>query len=124
MRGAKILDNQKVIDLKVNGNEVTVVTKRDRFSGQILVGADGVNSVIARKSGLTRKRRIFVALQAEAWVNEEILRDFQDKVIFDIGDIPWGAGWIFPKKDHLSIGAGSLKLKNLKAYFDNNEGIK
>ena len=38
----------------------------------------------------------------------------------DVGHIPGGYAWVFPKKDHLSVGVGGAASlsKRFKAYFD------
>lgn len=118
--GAEILTNEKVIDVQVSGNGVKAITNGHKFEGEMLVGADGLSSIVARKSNLIEKRRIATTIQAEVWVGQEILSDYQSRVVVDIGHVPYGAGWIFPKEDHLSVGIGGLRdrLKNPRVYFD------
>jgi geranylgeranyl reductase family protein len=87
-----------------DGQRVMVETDGQVFSCRYLIGADGVNSVTARSLNLLRKRRTGVALEAELAIPPAVLQEFGAIVIFDFGAIPHGYGWIFPKREHLSVG--------------------
>ncbi|RPI25615.1 MAG: geranylgeranyl reductase family protein, partial [Chloroflexota bacterium] len=79
-----------------------------RIEAAYLVGADGVNSIVARDSGLRRKKKLAAAIEAEAWVPEHIQKRFANSPVFIFGEIRLGYLWIFPKADHLSVGIASL----------------
>jgi len=76
--------------------------------------------MVARRVGLLGKRRIATTIQAEVLVDQEILDGYQSRVVVDIGYVPHGAGWVFPKGDHLSFGIGGFRdrLKNPRVYLD------
>jgi flavin-dependent dehydrogenase len=40
------------------------------------------------------------------------LQNFSSTARFDFGIVPHGYGWLFPKRDHLSIGVLSMKIKS------------
>jgi flavin-dependent dehydrogenase len=44
-----------VISVDVNKEYVNVVTIKAEYTAKIIVGADGVNSVVARETGLRKK---------------------------------------------------------------------
>ncbi|MGD0752499.1 MAG: geranylgeranyl reductase family protein [Anaerolineales bacterium] len=93
-----------------NSETVRVETVRgERVEADYLVAADGANSLIARSLGLRRKKTMAGAIEVEAEVPEETLHRFAENPIFIFGEILTGYIWIFPKKDHLSIGIGGLK---------------
>ena len=117
--GAEVLTGEKAVDVKINDNGAEVITDGHRFKGKIVVGADGLSSIVARKAGLQRVRRLLITVQGEVWVDEETLEDFQGRVILDIGYVPLGACWVFPKREHLTVGVAGLRLKNPQVYFDN-----
>jgi geranylgeranyl reductase family protein len=84
-------------------------TAGKRIEADVLVAADGANSLIARALGLRRKKIMAGAIEIEAKVPDETLARFAENPIFIFGEIGTGYIWIFPKADHLSIGIGGLK---------------
>ncbi|MBI4739509.1 geranylgeranyl reductase family protein, partial [Candidatus Woesearchaeota archaeon] len=116
--GAEVLTGERAIDIEINDDGAEVITDGHRFKGKIVVGADGLSSIVARKAGLQRVRRLLITVQGEVWVDEETLEDFQGRVILDIGYVPLGACWVFPKKEHLTVGVAGLRLRNPQFYFD------
>ena len=82
----------------------------------MLIGADGVNSLVAKHFGLLPDRKTGVALEAEVFVPKETLERQSTYALFDFGVIENGYGWIFPKRDHFSVGvyhANETKVKGL-----------
>jgi len=116
--GAEVLDDHRVTRAEFLSDGVSVFTTRGSYSCSILVGADGANGVVARCAGLMRRRSLAVAVEAEIAASGEALESRQGCVHFDFGFVPRGYGWVFPKKDILSVGvvtfrgrAASLKEK-------------
>jgi geranylgeranyl reductase family protein len=76
-----------------------------------VIGADGANGVVVKATQLRQKRVIAVALEVElphVWGNgHETLRP--DVAHLEFGAVPKGYGWIFPKGDHLNVGAGRFR---------------
>jgi geranylgeranyl reductase family protein len=84
---------------------------------RFVVGADGVNSRVARSLDLPRPDNVMNAVEAEVYLADPgRLAGFKDSAQFFFGLIPEGYAWVFPKRDHLSIGvlSRSVTLKNLK----------
>jgi flavin-dependent dehydrogenase len=52
-----------------------------------------------------------VGIESEIVVPEEELVKWKSRVQIDLGCIPGGYAWVFPKRNHLSIGAGCLASK-------------
>jgi geranylgeranyl reductase family protein len=103
-----------------SGDGLNIQTSEGIFKGRLLVGADGVNSRVARALGLKVRRHVMNAVEGEIYHPDSILpRVFQNTAHFDFGLIPEGFGWIFPKHDHLSVGvlSASRRVKHLKPYF-------
>ncbi len=82
---------------------VEVESDAGRWRARLLVGADGAASRVRRQltGRATRLSRpgLEVLLPREA--GQEGLGE---RAVFDLGAVPGGYGWIFPKKDHLNVG--------------------
>jgi geranylgeranyl reductase family protein len=104
--GAKVLFMQQVTDLRNEQDAVSVVTKEKQFHSRLVIGADGPSSIVARTLGLRQHIEQGLAWEAEISADSDILKMYSDTVFLDWGTFPGGYGWVFPKKDHFSIGVG------------------
>ena len=102
--GAKLMEGVSVIRVEQRPDRVVVSTTQGELEAQLLAGADGVNSVVARSIGLLPDREVGVAVEAEVAVSPASLEAQGEYATFDFGALPGGYGWIFPKRDHLSVG--------------------
>jgi geranylgeranyl reductase family protein len=102
--GAKLMEGIIVTKVEDRGDRVVVTTSKEEFQAQLLAGADGVNSIVARSLGLIPDREVGIALEAELAVSPASLEAQGEFATFDFGALPGGYGWIFPKRDHLSVG--------------------
>jgi flavin-dependent dehydrogenase len=113
-------DGVRRIDLMRN---VVALSSGEEVGFRFLIGADGVTSIV----GKTLFGRSFdpktVALALEAEVPRERLPGHGDRVEFDFSAARWGYGWVFPKRDTLTVGIGGLQRLNselresLERYF-------
>lgn len=90
---------------------VTVETASETtYRARYVVGADGAGSCVARSLGLRRRARMGVALEAEVPVlpGDATLRRWHGAALFLFGTMSRGYLWVFPKRDHLSVGIGTL----------------
>jgi geranylgeranyl reductase family protein len=97
-----------------------VETSRGNFYARMVVGADGVNSRVARALRLTAGGRYMTAVESELYPKRRrTLSPYRGKVDFDFGLVPRGYGWIFPKKNHLSVGVLTLsrKVRSMKEMY-------
>lgn len=117
--GAKVIQEAKVTDVKIHDDKVVVVAAGKEFYGQILIGADGSKGIVAKKLELSDDRRLVVTVQSEVFVDSSIMAELGSLMWTDIGSVPFGYAWSFPKADHLSIGVGALqkRTRGLKNYF-------
>ena len=74
------------------------------WQGRVLVGADGAVSIVRRACSFGEHRNLHVALVAEMKVSEEDMQSLDTRAFFELDAVPDGYGWIFPKREHLSIG--------------------
>jgi len=104
--GAAVIDGLKADQLEITASGVKVLTPKGPFTAQIVAGADGAKGMTAKTLGLMRHVGLGLALEAEVSVTEDELANWDSIIGLDLGQIPGGYGWVFPKKDHLSIGVG------------------
>lgn len=108
--GARVQTNESVVDVISQDDVIHVTTRTKRFSCRFLLGADGVNSVVAKKTGLAIGRQKILALEYEVKRAPSFLDEHAHSILIDYGAIPHGYLWVFPKRDHFSIGVGSFSL--------------
>ncbi|MFW9850595.1 MAG: geranylgeranyl reductase family protein [Candidatus Thorarchaeota archaeon] len=117
--GAQVIQGTEVIDLSEDSSGVDVFTSEGTFRGSLLVGADGVNSVVARKSGLHPRwmdNEVGLCIEASVPMDpSEISRlsgnpEWGDRITIEIqlGAVIHGYAWAFPKKNEYSLGIGVI----------------
>ena len=119
-KGTKIYDNTKVE--KVEGENI--YTNKGVFKAHYVVDAGGASSFLSKKVKL--RRRWVKTLQVEVKVPLNILEKYTEKIRADLNLIPLGWAWVFPKKDHLTVGIGCMTrstkryqlISLLKSYLD------
>jgi len=109
--GAVLIDGQKVTQIQVSADWVEISTADNIFRSRLVVGADGAYSVVARELGMGRSMEYVAGIESEVVVPEEEMAKWKSRVQIDLGCIPGGYAWVFPKRNHLSIGAGCLASK-------------
>jgi geranylgeranyl reductase family protein len=85
------------------------------IDSELIVGADGVNSTIAKTQGLRSKGTgKGICILQEFEVDEKIMDDYFKKsrhvYIHSRFKTAQGYGWVFPKKQHLNIGFGIIQV--------------
>ena len=72
----------------------------------MLVGADGCNGVVPKLLGLGGDYTHGVALEANVpYAGDEEAR-YRGAAVIELGTVPGGYGWVFPKGDHFNVGVG------------------
>ena len=74
--------------------------------GAVLVGADGCNGVVPRLLGLGDDYTHGVALEANVPYTAEERARYEGAAVIELGTVPGGYGWVFPKGDHFNVGVG------------------
>ena len=116
-----------VNQIKKEKDEIEIYANDEIFKCKVLVGADGVNSIVAKDIfGYSNDLN-------EIGVTYQIVKRVSlDKIEFDVGSkltnefyygkeySPAGYSWFFPYKDSVKIGVGAIaskvRSKNLKSY--------
>ncbi len=110
--GAILKDDLALTLLEIENGKVKIKAKSKNdtsyeASADYIIGADGANGQVAKFVGLRKEKIMAFALEIEhpyEWKeNSEFLR--KDVLHLEYG-VPGGYAWIFPKKDHLNVGAG------------------
>jgi geranylgeranyl reductase family protein len=76
------------------------------IDSQLLIGADGVNGSTARSLDLADQRVYAVAFEGSLAGGFVDLERWRGTVVIELGTIPGGYCWVFPKGDHLNVGVG------------------
>jgi geranylgeranyl reductase family protein len=104
-------------DLRGEVEALKVETSSGPVDARFVVGADGVNSRVSQALGLPRPENLMNAIETEVYLGDpERFGEYRHSAHFCFGRIPQGYVWVFPKKDHLSIGvlSRSMTMKKLK----------
>jgi geranylgeranyl reductase family protein len=124
--GTKILEGEKVTRVEQKGDGVRVELGRGgRFHCRYLIGADGPESIVARSLPLPPQKNNGNGIAIESEIPFDSSIHFPQKELqfinLDFGRVPNGYGWVFPKKEWLSIGVGGMfretKKMNPRQYF-------
>jgi flavin-dependent dehydrogenase len=107
----EVLQGRPVTGVTEEGDQVRVEMGERTLMARYLVGADGAISQGAQCLGLRRGRPLGSALEAEVLLDGQsaLREEFGRRVLFALGIVPWGYGWVFPKGDHLSVGVARLR---------------
>lgn len=113
--GATFQGGKKVKDLTIQKSKAKIRFEDGKeIETQIVLGCDGMRSIVAKKTGLCKKHeKICVCImQEQPMTKKQLDHYFTDKRITHIfikAQGIAGYGWIFPKKDGINIGLGEFK---------------
>ena len=111
--GATLLDGEKVtrVEEKDGGVEVELGKVR-KLQCRYLIAADGADSIVARCLPLPPDRKYGNGIAVESEIPFDSSIHFPKPelhlVNLDFGRVPNGYGWVFPKKEWLSVGIGGM----------------
>jgi geranylgeranyl reductase family protein len=76
------------------------------IDSELLIGSDGANGSTAGSLGLAHRPMYGVALEGNLACSRADLERWRSTVVIELGTIPGGYCWIFPKGDHVNVGVG------------------
>ncbi|MEP0917973.1 geranylgeranyl reductase family protein [Leptolyngbya sp. DQ-M1] len=124
--GAELRDGIAVRSVEPESNGVIVRAQGFKTGSEFtakaryVIGADGANGVVVKATQLRKKPTIALAMEIEhphQW--GEGHADLRPDIAhLEYGAVKRGYGWIFPKGDHLNIGAGAFRPNSLDARKD------
>jgi geranylgeranyl reductase family protein len=123
--GAALHDGETVCAFASLPQGAVVTTTLGSYLADLVIAGDGASSSIARQAGLLPSPRddgrFGVTIEAEIAVGAaNVERIMGDPELVELYfPRSWGYRWIFPKREHLSVGIGGLlsKLRKPKDVF-------
>jgi len=108
-RGARVLAGQEVKRVEVSRDGVRVFSQDSAYQGRLVIGADGVASVVKRDLFSDHHPAFFVALEGRLLLPPAQLEALRGGVLIDLGVVRRGYAWAFPKEDHVNVGVMAPK---------------
>ena len=118
--GADFRDGVRVEDLALGEAGVTAIVGGSPVRASFVVGADGANGLVARSAELGEGIVRGVALEANVrWGTLDPV-PYRETAWVELGVVPGGYGWVFPKGDHANLGVGGWldEGPRLRAHLD------
>ncbi len=115
--GASVTQGKKVIDIKVRSEKARVcLVDGSHVDADLVIGADGYWSAVARKTGLhTHDKYMGIGVAEEFPVKPKIIEEyFTDRRLSHMHIKTQGIlgyGWVFPKQNHINIGLGEYRIE-------------
>lgn len=99
------------------------------IESQLLIASDGANGSTAKSLGLAHKPMYGVAFEGNLAASRCDLERWRSTVVIELGTIPGGYCWIFPKGDHINVGVGGWEstgpaLRNYLKDFCKQRGLE
>jgi geranylgeranyl reductase family protein len=104
--GADFRDGVTVSGVQLGDERVGVRVGETNVGVSFLVGADGANGVVARTAHLDDGIVRGVALEGNVSWNALDKPRYEGSAWVELGVVPGGYGWVFPKGDHANLGVG------------------
>lgn len=126
--GAILFEDCAVTSINDQAHQVIINTKKGIWQADAVIIADGAHSPLAKLAGWQDTRHLIPALESEITVSEDIYNRFSQAAQFDFDLAPYGYAWIFPKRNHLSIGVlsmqrGAINLRTILEKYLQQLGI-
>ena len=104
-QGALLREGVRVRQIDRTGGGWTVRGEGFQVAADVIVGADGANGISTRALGLGGIVEYGVALEGNL-PYEGAIDDHSKRAVIELGNVPGGYAWVFPKGDHANFGVG------------------
>lgn len=109
---AKVMQGVAALEVSREGEVMAVRTRGasgdSTLHGRIVIGADGVESTVARCAGLRRVDRRHIGISQRAYIDNIEVDGGEASIWFDEDQVP-GYGWMFPMSGgRANVGVGML----------------
>ncbi|NMB16353.1 MAG: geranylgeranyl reductase family protein [Firmicutes bacterium] len=108
--GAIIREGERVMAVETCLDGAIVHSSGGSYRSQVVIGADGAHSIVARSQGL-RPPVSGLGLEVELDLSPRLQREFAGRIIIHYGEPPNGYSWAFGKGDHASFGVALLQSR-------------
>jgi geranylgeranyl reductase family protein len=102
--GAELRDGVKATRVEPDDSGVVVRTDAGDVRAELAVGADGANGIAAAALAHPVRRTYCVALEGHVPYESADRRRYRGRAVLELGAVPGGYAWIFPKADHVNVG--------------------
>ena len=118
--GADFRDGVRATALELGETEATVRFDGTSAVAPVVIGADGVNGLTARALELGVRRRYGVALEGNVSYAHAREERWRGRAVVELGAVPGGYAWVFPKGDHVNVGVGGWESEGprLREHLD------
>lgn len=112
--GVEFRPETAVVDMEVRADRVALsLSSGERVEGRVVLGCDGMNSLVAQKAGLSSAGDLrCVCLVGEHPMSpEQLVALYSEKHLVHLfikAEGIAGYGWVFPKKDCVNVGIGEF----------------
>jgi flavin-dependent dehydrogenase len=122
----EVVQGVEMVGLEQLRSGIRVLAVGDSYKSHLLVGADGVNGIVARELGIRTKwapEQVALCMTANVPMSsndvESVMSthgiDNSPAIELYFGLVSWGYGWWFPKRAGFNIGIGYLQLSCISA---------
>lgn len=117
-QGSELKEEEPVVSVQEHAEFVEVKTRKHVYVARYIIGADGANSIVARSLRANGRRRPAFSMESELHLNGQSV-SMEHEILIELGHIPGGYAWVFPKERRLSLGlAGFMgKSERPKDYY-------
>lgn len=110
-QGAIDFQGRAAVDIDCRRTKVTLADGTV-LAANFIVGADGVFSRTARSLGLKPTVRENLGWCLETEIPKDLIRREIENPEIYFGLVDWGYGWVFPKRDYITVGVGGVYRSN------------
>jgi geranylgeranyl reductase family protein len=119
--GVELHEVEKARSLNQKQSTIVVETNKGEYNAKVVIGADGVNSLVSRYVREPYKPdELGLCIAAEIPAsNEDVDGYIENAVDIHYGISKFGYGWVFPKEKHFSVGVAGIlsSMKNPRNIF-------
>ena len=124
--GTEVREDEPVENLTALPEGIEVITSQGRYRSQYVIGADGAMSLVAQQFFPGRRLKNVPALESELRNESSHPYGHTHMTLISLSAAKKGYGWIFPKRNGLSIGVGEFvtgikRPKESFHYFSKHE---
>ncbi len=107
--GVTLRERAPVRAVDRGATSVLVTAGAETFRSRVVVAADGSNGRTATLAGVEQRLWHQLAIEGNVSPPDGVPESWSRTFGLDIGGMPGGYGWVFPKGDHLNVGVGGWK---------------